>query len=51
MHNWKDLDTLDIKSFIAILFLMGINVRSNMDDHWNTNPMLISSVLKYISKN
>lgn len=40
-----------MKSFLGVLLLMSINIRTCKDDHWSSNDLIISVVSNYISYN
>ena len=49
VHKWENMTKEKVKSFIGILFLMGLNPKENMDDHWSSNELLNSIVSKFIT--
>lgn len=48
--TWENLTLQKFKSFLGILFLIGIIPRENIHDHWSTNPFLRSFIAEYISR-
>jgi len=50
LHYWQDLSIEKAKSFIGIIFLMGINSRDCLEDHWSNDELLNSIISKYISR-
>lgn len=48
-NKWNDLTVETAKSFVAIIFLMGINPRHSLRDHWQSNPLLRSVASDHIS--
>jgi hypothetical protein len=51
LNNWENINYLEIKAFVGITFLMGINKRFSIEDHWNTDELLNSVVSEKISFN
>jgi len=49
IKDFKELTKEMMKSFIGILYLLGINIRTNILDHWSSNPLLNSPISNYIS--
>ena len=51
LRRWEDVTTDQMKSFCGILFLMGINRRTNIKDHWSKDKNLVSPVADIIPQN
>lgn len=47
--NFKEMTSNMMKSFVGILLLLGINIRTSLEDHWSLNPFLKSVVSDFIS--
>ena len=40
LHNWTDTTPAEMKVFVAVLLLMGLDRMPNYEIHWSTHPLL-----------
>lgn len=50
-REWKEVETHEIKKFLALLFLFGIVRKYSVNEYWTSDPLLgLSSVRKIMNK-
>lgn len=49
--RWKDINNNICKAFIGVLLLMGLNYRTNLNDHWSTDKLMKSIISEIIPRN